>query len=136
MKGKIILTAVVMFIACLFTGCASDITECGTTKEYTLTGSMGLFTDISATRMAYDGSTTLKGQFKWETSDKIDAWDADGKYIGTMSLKSGGNSNNGTFTGSLSGTPKYVTYPASTTALTASTSGAPASATFRERFRN
>jgi hypothetical protein len=59
-----------MFIACLFTGCASDITESGTAKEYTLTGSMGQFTDVSATRMAYDGSTTLKGNFKWETGDK------------------------------------------------------------------
>ena len=106
-----------MFIACLFTGCASDITECRVQRIYSDWFQWDC-SQISAHENGYDGSTTLKGQFKWETSDKIDAWDADGKYIGTMSLKSGGNSNNGTFTGSLSGTPKYVTYPASTTALT------------------
>jgi hypothetical protein len=122
MKRNIILTAASVFIACLFSGCASDITESTAAKEYTLNGSMSQFTDASATRMAYDGSTTLKGQFKWETGDKIDVWNVDGKYIGTMSLVTGGNSNNGTFTGSLSGTPKYVTYPASRTALTVGTS--------------
>jgi hypothetical protein len=122
MKRNIILTAAVMFIACMFTGCASDITEGTASKEYTLTGSMGQLTDANATRMAYDGNTNLEGIFKWEIGDRIDVWDATGKYIGTMSLSTGKGNNDGTFTGSLYGTPKYVTYPASATALTVGTS--------------
>lgn len=125
MRTNIILTAAVLFIASLFTSCASDLFDGNASKKVTLSGSMGELTEASGTRMSHD-ATSLIGQFKWQTGDQIDVWNAAGVYIGTMSLSDGNDKNAGIFSGTVSGTsdltPKYVTYPTSSSTLTPGTS--------------
>jgi hypothetical protein len=118
MKKNIFLSALMLLTAGLaFTGCSTedDITNSSLQKEYTLTGGMGALTDGNAATRMYHSSTPT-GNFLWSSGDIIDAWDTNGKYIGTLSIVTGADNNSGTFTGNLTGVPAFVTYPHNTTA--------------------
>lgn len=118
MKKNIFISALMLLTAGLaFTGCSTedDITNSSLQKEYTLTGGMGALTDGNAATRMYHSSTPT-GNFLWSSGDIIDAWDTNGKYIGTLSIVTGADNNSGTFTGNLTGVPAFVTYPHNTTA--------------------
>lgn len=85
MKKNIFISALMLLTAGLaFTGCSTedDITNSSLQKEYTLTGGMGALTDGNAATRMYHSSTPT-GNFLWSSGDIIDAWDTNGKYIGT-----------------------------------------------------